>query len=281
MIFFFAPGGRLGNQIFQLAFLMTVARHGETCVLSRMDGALRLFVPDIKVVSVPDGPLYKVLDKVLIPFLFKPLCWMRVLGTLKDVEGGLQERRGLIPGVRVLTGYFQSETLIVAGVRERLGIARDVLEKAQRYIQSLEAVQSPDKLVFVHIRRTDYLNYYVLGKKDPSLPLEYYNKTIRWFIDNIDHPFFIFVGDDPAYVRENFGWVVDKFISDNDPMTDLAVMSLCKGAVLSNSTLAWWGAKFMENPVKVFAPRFWLGWKSSRWYPQGIEPEFAECVDAE
>lgn len=281
MIIFIAPGGRLGNQIFQLAFLMSIARSGEICLLSKMEGALGLFLHGLRIVSIPKGFIYKLFDKILVPLAIKPLCRLHILGSIQEDDTGIRAQKGLISFVRVITGYFQSEAFIAQGVRQKLSLAPAAKERAREFITTLCVVADPQKLVFVHIRRTDYLTYFVLGKEDPSLPLSYYRKTIQWFIDNVDKPFFIFVGDDSSYVREHFDWVADKIISPHDPQTDLAIMTYCSGAILSNSTLAWWGARFIVNPLKIFAPKYWLGWKSEQWYPEGIKPQFAECVDVE
>jgi hypothetical protein len=276
VIIYFSSGGRLGNQIFQLAFLLSVARRGETCLLSRMNGALALFQHDLSVMDIPEGIIYKIFDKVLIPFLLRPLAWLRILGSFKEEQGRIRQRRGLLPRVRIIFGYFQSESFIAPEVFARMQLKPAVLEKAREFMNGLATGTQP---VFVHVRRTDYLTYLVFDKMDPTLPLSYYNKTIRWFMHNMTAPMFIFVGDDLDYVQKNFQWVREKVISHNDPVTDLAVMTCCRGAILSNSTLAWWGAKLIEKPVKVFAPKFWLGWKSSRWYPEGIQPAFADCIE--
>jgi hypothetical protein len=281
MIVYFAPGGRLGNQVFQLAFILSIARPGETCVLSKMKGAFELFPQSLPVVSIPEGPWYRLCDKVLFPFLVYPLCAIRLLASVREEDGRIVTRTGLLPGIRVLRGYFQSEGFFPPAVVEKLRVRPDVQSRARDFLGSSGASAEGRTPVFVHIRRTDYLTYHIFDTVDPSLPPGYYEKSIRWFIANVPRPFFVFVGDDPAYVEEHFGWVGEKVISRNDAHTDLAAMGLCRGAILSNSTLAWWGARFMKDPVKVFAPRFWLGWKSRRWYPEGIEPSFAELVEVE
>jgi hypothetical protein len=44
------------------------------------------------------------------------------------------------------------------------------------------------------------------------------------------------------------------------PYTDLCLMSLCNGAIISPSTLSWWGA-WLQNPRTnpVIAPDPWFG----------------------
>jgi hypothetical protein len=56
-------------------------------------------------------------------------------------------------------------------------------------------------------------------------------------------------------------------------------MTLCNGAILSNSSLSWWGAYLMKDKDKVFMPKYWLGFKNKRWHPDGIKLDFAEIVE--
>jgi Glycosyl transferase family 11 len=281
LIFYFAPGGRLGNQIFQLAFIMSVVREGERCILARMEGALRLFDHGLRVRHLPQGLMYRVFDRIIIPCIVRPLCWARVVSSFQERDGSLRHRKGLLPGVRVLQGYFQSESFIEAKVLARLCLLPAVQARGRDFLGALSAREGSRQFVFVHIRRTDYLQYTILGKKDPSLPFSYYTRTLQWFRENLDKPYFIFVGDDPDHLAKQFAWLDGKVVSRNDPTTDLAIMSQCTGGILSNSTLAWWGARLIERPLKVFGPRYWLGWKSSQWWPVGIQSGFAEYVDVE
>ncbi len=43
-------------------------------------------------------------------------------------------------------------------------------------------------------------------------------------------------------------------------------MTLCNGAILSPSSFGWWGSYLMINKDVVFAPKYWLGWKSNKDY---------------
>lgn len=278
MIFYFAPGGRLGNQIFQLAFLLSVARPKELCILSRMSDVLKLFMCDLSVAQIPEGFVYRLLDRVIVPFLVKPLVNLRIVSSLQEKNSKLRERKGLLSRIRVVSGYFQSEAFLKIEDKARLSLVTRIKERATAFLRSLPNSRI---VIFVHIRRTDYLNYSVFGNRNTSLPLSYYEKAIKWFSTNIESPFFIFVGDDSSFARANFAWVAEKSISENDPLTDFAIMTSCAGGILSNSTLAWWAGRFVKNPIKLFAPKYWLGWKACKWYPANIQPSFAECISVD
>jgi hypothetical protein len=86
--------------------------------------------------------------------------------------------------------------------------------------------------------------------------------------------------DDPQWCSEQEFFSDDRFLINTDvpeydhlclegdgshrkskvPYTDLCLMSLCNGAILSSSSLGWWGAwlqKGRTNPV--ICPEHWYG----------------------
>jgi len=56
-------------------------------------------------------------------------------------------------------------------------------------------------------------------------------------------------------------------------------MTLCNGAILSPSSFGWWGSYLMKNRDVVFAPKYWLGWKSKIDCPKNIVTNFMKVVD--
>jgi hypothetical protein len=92
----------------------------------------------------------------------------------------------------------------------------------------------------------------------------------------VNKPIFIVMGDDHHYIHDFFKESNSLFISDNSVEIDLSIMSMCTHGILSASTLAWWGAFFAKTRKKnVFhsyfiAPKFWIGHRFKKWYPQGF-----------
>ena len=133
--------------------------------------------------------------------------------------------------------------------------------------------------VCVHVRRTDYRDFRVLGVEDHRLPLSYYEGLLERFQTLMSRPLFLFLSDEPDWVDRSFSSVRNRWTSRNPAAVDFALMTLCDGAILSNSSLSWWGAFLMKPDSPRFCPRFWLGWKSGVWHPEGIEPSFAIPVE--
>ena len=134
-----------------------------------------------------------------------------------------------------LDGFCQTEKYfkhIEDEIREDFAFKDEVLEPCNEFISSFE------NILFLHVRRGDNV-----GREDyyRIMTFDYYESALAKF-------------DDDAYVlvcSDDTEWC---------PYTDLCLMSLCDGAILSSSTLGWWGAwlqKGRTNPVVV--PEHWYG----------------------
>lgn len=289
MIFFFARG-RLGNQLFQYAFLKTLQRRGERIVTSGFEEMLGVFDigPGVFNVRRQDRYTRTFIDKVLVPYLFEPMAKYRIVSSLVQQKipygqhqiatNTVTKTEGVFKRFRyVRLGFFQSEALMGDEIANVLTIKPVYMEAAGRFLADIPETSHK---VFVHIRRGDYLEWSVLGVKNPTLPLAYFHDRIAWFMQNKPNSFFVFLSDDPAFVAEEFSGVANKKISRDNPVgTDLAIMTLCDSGIISNSSLAWWGAYLMKKRDTVFAPKFWLGFKQRVWCPDGIRPSFARSVE--
>jgi hypothetical protein len=124
--------------------------------------------------------------------------------------------------------------------------------------------------VFLHVRRTDYLrqaeyhrNLWDTGYYPPAMAL------VRERIE--DARFFVF-SDDPKWCGGALPGL--RVVSHNRPggklfgsdmpgreHEDLWLMSLCRHAVIANSSFSWWGAWLgdWEADRTVVAPAAWMG----------------------
>jgi hypothetical protein len=103
--------------------------------------------------------------------------------------------------------------------------------------------------VSIHIRRTDYL---ALSDYHYNLALDYYHTAIRSFSDK--YTFLIF-SDDIDWCVDNLGTYNCVFVSGNEDIIDLFLMSRCKHNIIANSSFSWWASYLNTNPDKrVIAP---------------------------
>jgi hypothetical protein len=221
--------GRLGNQLFQYAALKGIANRLEC--------------------------------KLLVPNHLKELFHFFKLEHLKPEQIGTSKFKKFrcsnkyfhyqdlqFRANRDLVGYFQSWKYfeqIEKEIREDFSFNDTILERAK---ELLKGYKNP---YFLHVRRGDYLL-----KKDyhPALDLEYYQKSIRAFPKESQCLIF---SDDIAWCKEHFkanSFYIESEIALPNYM-DLALMSLCNGGIISNSTFSWWGAWLQQNNTQpILAP---------------------------
>lgn len=284
MILFLADG-RLGNQLFQYAFLNSVAGKNEKIVAFNMQQLVDCF--DINSVNFLHINLGKYslffVRKFVKPFLTKVLVNTRIIGYIKQEsrDGFLlptcDKRKGTFPVTLVETGFFQSERLFD---QKKIGI-----NIKERYVKEarefLDQISDDKEKIFIHVRRGDYLRENYLGSQGIDLPKSYFMNAIMKMVQTVKDPIFVFVTDDPGYVECCFEEIPNKVISRKSMATDLAIMSLCEYGIVSNSSFSWWGAYLMASRRKAIFPKYWYGWKRKVESNVSIQPWWAETIEVE
>ena len=110
----------------------------------------------------------------------------------------------------------------------------------------------------LHLRRGDYC------KPENAIlqvctPAYYTRAAAAVAAARPDATLFVF-SDDVAWARQNLataGLPVE-FLPRGDAVGDMALMSLCRGFILSNSTYSWW-AQYLADPGRAV-------WAPDRWY---------------
>jgi hypothetical protein len=287
MIFFLADG-RLGNQIFQYLFLKTIKKKEEKIIVSGFEELKEVFkINDVinlnKKRKWLRGFLYIVMRPVLNFLADKKIVSSIAINNEKVFENYKREAssytqvKGFITFfIFVRLGFFQSEFFFDKAFINDLNFKKKYLFEADNFLNKIP--QNTYK-VFIHIRRSDYKDFKVYGK-NTILPIKFYKKQINWFLEHRDYCYFIFLSDDPKYIEKEFMYINKKIISaQNHFGTDLAIMTKCKGAILSPSSFGWWGSYLMKKKDKVFVPKYWLGFNSSIYYQAKPIAKFMEEVE--
>lgn len=290
MIIFIAAG-RLGNQMFQYAFLKNIQKNNEIIMVFGFNEIEETFYLDKKLINIDFNNkfirkifkvlCYKVLTRIL-NFLAKKKIFTVIKINYDCVNGHMRESdslkiiNGLFNFIKfVPTAYFQSEVFFKKN--KKMFIIKNKFKfKAEKI---LNIVPKNAYKVFVHIRRGDYCAFEILGN-NCLLPIEYYKNLINWFVENRKNVFFIFSGDDYKFIEENFNKINNFFIlKNNHPATDLYIASTCSGAILSASSFSWWAGYLMNNKDIIFAPKYWLGFKSKIEVHKNSFPSFGIPID--
>lgn len=229
--------GHIGNQMFQYASLMGIALSNDVD-----------YVIPPKEVFGTQYPTRSSIDDC-----FNITCERKITNFKNYFEKSFSFESELMGGIEHdlnLHGYFQSEKYFL---KYRKEIKKEFTFKEQILNASLEFASQFPNLISLHIRRTDYV-----GNSNHPMPslTEYYQKALKTIDDSI--PVLIF-SDDPKWCKEQSIFAGDRFlVSENDPYTDLCIMTLCTHHIIANSSFSWWGAWLSESK-EVFAPKNWFG----------------------
>ena len=164
----------------------------------------------------------------------------------------LDVRKGKIRRVTIVKGYFETDSSMARHIREDFRLKNGYIVSA-RGVLGTRCATAPTPL-FVHIRHSDLAKRLRSTATTSSFPMPITRKASRFSKRKYRDPFFVIVGDDPAYAEKLFADLPGNIFPASPLPEDLALMSLCSGGVLSNSTFAWWGA-FMGKPGGTYVAR--------------------------
>lgn len=258
--------GRLGNQLFQYAAIKAAAFknnfilklpnlndrtwHGQKCLLNNFNLNYELITEDdIKNIKY---------------FIQEP----------SDVAGKYTSILEHVEDFSSIDGFFQNTKYFInfkKQIDEEISIKKSILDKEQIFIDKIR--NNYPLLVSLHIRTGDMLDgtnpiynkYYGSSPFDQnSIFGNYINKCISYY-DNKKTKFLVFVGgsrsgNDIKDINWAQSFFTDKkFLvnSSNNPIKDLARISLCDDNIVSfSSTFSWWGAYLNKNVnKKIFCPK--------------------------
>jgi hypothetical protein len=256
--------GQLGNQMFQFAATLGVARYtGVTYTIPNHDEV------------IVDALGNKLRIELFDCFDIKP----ENTGILKTdyvvAEKGFEFDSSVLSSSRevdyTLHGFFQTEKYFkhcARELREQFSFKNHIVEECNDIIE--ECFDNP---IALHIRRGDFLinsgNHY-------NQSLDYYEKALSKFDSKRQVVIF---SDDPQWCVEQKLFESDRFIvsSGNDPYVDLYLMTQCSDFIIANSTFSWWGA-WLADKGRVIAPKKWFGPNNSHLNTKDLYPEHWEII---
>ncbi|SHN24128.1 alpha-1,2-fucosyltransferase [Mucilaginibacter sp. OK098] len=281
--------GRLGNQMFQYAFILAASKQLNTNFYIdqyiELSSVERYFN---NIVARPNKALTQLFKikgfKNIFSFhlrraYYKYLAKVNKLAVYEYDYNGTAAEITLQNNI-LYFGFYQSESFfdsIKETIKNGFTIKNVFIEAFNLKYSSL---YQHKKIVTVHIRRTDYqsLEHLNLGAGDLSLPKAYYEKALAKFEGQNVH--FVFISDDRDFVNQNFKEVNNKTISADSEIMDFQHLLNADACIISNSTFSWWGAWLNNKPGKtIYAPRYFLGWRIKLETPREIYPGNWTLID--
>ena len=231
--------GRLGNNLFQIANLLSIQHKvGGDIILPHHTHAghrgdipvdLSIFGYDFKRGEIETEESYNQSN-----FHYIPIPLGEEVSTDKSLT---------------LTGYYQSWRYFEE-IRDLL--TTKYFTPTEEISERINSYQISSKSLGISVRRGDYLmlqhNHCVLG-------IEYYQECINRLQGDYDS-IFVF-SDDLPWCREVFGPNVNYVES---PIGEqFFLMTKMKHFIMSNSTFAWWGCYLNQQGGRIFVPDPWFG----------------------
>lgn len=278
MIIFRTSGGRLGNQIFQIFYALSIRRRDEAIYITDIREFSRVFETPRNVFDIFDWnrPWSRLFKFGVLELAAK----LRLVSFIDESCSSdyatvtVGKRRGLLPLTFVRNGWFQDYRNLGSVGEFPLRFKPALQDEAVRWHERRRIDGLP--AYFCHIRRTDYSTH--LG--GVTLPLEFYLRALRILRPVPEKALLLIATDDMEFARLAFKDVSNIRFVDEGPELTLAVLSLCDGGVISNSTFAWWaGYAVAQRGGRVIGPRNFLGWRTGRETPPGIATPDFEWVD--
>ena len=108
--------------------------------------------------------------------------------------------------------------------------------------------------VSVHVRRGDVVTNKKVNETFGLVPMEYYERALKYLSEKVENPKFFIFTDDHQWVRDSFKLPYDLVIVSGNGFhetVDMHLMSKCKHNIIANSTFSWWGAWLNRNIDKI------------------------------
>lgn len=247
--------GRMGNQMFQLAFAHAAAqRLGTSFILG-------------------PGALWEGFD--LGPWgrrrvrLARKLAFCARYGAHPadkvEVDNDA-DPAAILAGLRdgaAYGGFFQSERYF-AGCEDDV---RELFAVRPEHVQRFEArYGSLGRYVCVHLRRGDYREW--MGGR--ALPASYYLEALA-SVEDLDDLQVVAISDELEVARSELADVEGVRFEANDAMLDFQLLLNASVVVASNSSFSWWGAWLNRvEGARVIVPEHWVGFPEGREYPRDV-----------
>lgn len=259
--------GGLGNQMFQYALYRMLQEQGkEVCIdditmyqkIGRYDNRLETIFP-LTYRHAEKKEYNRLTDSSMLP-------WQRVRRKLLGRKGKLyKERDAIIFEEEIFQeadcyaiGYWQSERYFKS-IEDKLrqdfsfdfGRFSDQANQYKKQIENSSAVS-------LHVRRGDYLEEKFAPIYGNICTDAYYQSAIAHFRRKDENVVFYLFTNDIGWGREFAGKEMI-LVEGTSAEEDMALMSLCNGHVLANSSFSWWGAWLNPDLNKeVVMPTKWL-----------------------
>ena len=232
----FGSYGRLGNQMFQWAFLSSLARKNRTDLVLPENEIFQYFKGQPKTGTIETELILTEPHYKYDPKPYENIDYTKNINTL---------------------GYWQNEKYFDEKVKEEIKFKHEYHQEVRAKFQDI--FHKPT--IALGIRRTDYTETGV-----------YYNLPPSYYITALEEHFpewrgcnLVFISDDLQYCKFHFGCLENAFFPETKDIEQMCLMSQCDNHIIGNSTFHWWAAWIGEKG-KVIQPNHLFAGKLLKQY---------------
>ena len=269
--------GRLGNQLFQYAALVGIAKnrgfdfcipdHSKATVFEDSTGrAMNHHLQNCFKMSHLNGR-YGFVDGDTVELHQHEFC---------------EELFNECPDDVTLHGHFESYKYfenVESELREDLEFRDEILEAGKKF----HTDNNLQNAVSITVRRGDFLLY---SDCHPVCDANYYNDCITKLGEDRQY---VVISDDVEWCKtqevfsgKNFYFVDSTPNGILKQYNDMCVGSMCDDFIISNSTFAWWASWMGKSKTKkVYIPDPWFGPTYGDWNTDGFYPDYSVKIARE
>lgn len=261
--------GGLGNQMFQYAYGLYLARRYETplwleCSHVARDRLRSMMLDQWKI----DTPHVTEHLRQLVPHRYGGAGWKNWLRGQKSMRRVAErpygfQKKFLDPGDHVfLDGYWQSERFFPQ-LRTTLQQCFQPADDVSPTTRAIANKMAQGSSVSLHVRRGDYVTSEHTNSVHGICSQEYYQSCIDQLQGSTESMHVFVFSDDPRWCQQNLvlGCPVT-YVTHNGAQRaheDIWLMTQCRHHVVANSSFSWWGAWLRTDDTgMVFAPQPWF-----------------------
>jgi hypothetical protein len=263
-ILFIKIHGGLGNQMFQIASGMGIAKKNKMnyCIINSSNESKHHFT------HTNDNNFF--IKSVFKTFPSINSEYINIKNTKcykENTEYSFIHNDIILDEDTFLDGYFQNPNYFLKykdTIIEKF-ISNSIYEHIENIIigEDAEFKQQLKDSYFIHVRRGDYVNNQFHELDYDS----YYKKAISYILDKEKDAHFFIISDDIEYCQTYsiFDNINKSFFDpgmehNSNVLSSLYLMSFChKGGICCNSSFSWWGSYLNKNQNKiVLFPSKWV-----------------------
>ena len=260
--------GRIGNQLFQIAYAYIVSKRYKQNIL-----VIPVSKDGFQLDAFKTPIFLNFLNPKLILIIHRII--FKLLSNVTELRNDSCFIKHNIPSINftnlLIEGYFQDAEIYLPYKYEFQNLFR-LKKKYRIYFENKYSHLFSRKVLVLNLRLKEYPNFHFIEiNSTPFISNSWYENVLLG-IDRELYDDIIVISDDIEASKDFLGGLPFDFrFIDDFWYVDFQFLLYGDILIIPNSSFSWWGA-FLNNKQRkiVYAPKYWVGNNVNREYPKGI-----------